>query len=112
MRKEDLYMEIDIDTLRELSNIGHIKFTAHILSRLQEREIYPSDIRHCIRTGHIIEAYPKDYPFPSCLVLGCTLHHKPLHVVIGVGEGYLWLITAYFPNPAKWDDNFSQRKEQ
>ena len=104
-------MEINIETLRELCNNRRIKFTAHILARLQERGIYPSDIRNCINTGRIIEQYPDDYPFPSCLVLGCTVDKKSLHVVVGVGEGNLWLVTAYYPDPAKWENGFSKRKE-
>ena len=110
MRLED-DVELSIDNLRQMCNDRAIKFTAHILARLEERGIFPSDIRHCITTGHIIEQYPDDYPYPICLVLGCTVENKPLHVVVGVGEGRLWLITAYFPNPDKWEDDYSKRKE-
>lgn len=103
---------IDIDNLRELCNNRAIKWTTHVIARLQERHIDPSDIKNCIATGHIIEQYPNDYPYPSCLVLGNAKSDKALHVVIGVGEGNLWLITAYYPNPAKWNDDFSIRKER
>lgn len=60
----------------------------------------------------IIEDYPDDYPFPSCLVLGATVNGKVLHVVVGVGDGCLWLITAYYSDPLKWNDDFSIRKER
>ena len=103
-------MEINIDILRELCNTGSIKWTTHILARLQERGIYPSDVKQCINTGRIIEQYPDDFPFPSCLVLGCSVNGKELHVVVGVGDGLLWLVTAYYPDPAKWENNFSVRK--
>ena len=105
-------MAIDINILRDLCHNRAVKYTAHIMARLEERGIYPSDIRQCIQTGRIIEQYPDDYPFPSCLVLGATEENKALHVVVGIGEGRLWLITAYYPDPAKWENDFSIRKEQ
>ncbi len=103
---------MDISDLRKLCEDGAIKWTAHVVARLQERGIEPSDIRNCITTGHIIEDYPDDYPYPSCLILGATVNGKMIHTVVGVGEGYLWLITAYYPDPLKWNNDFSTRKEQ
>ena len=34
-------------------------------------------------TGEIIEEYPNDYPYPSCLTLGNLNTKWPLHVVVG-----------------------------
>ena len=61
-------------------------------------------------TGELIEEYPTDYPYPSCLVLGKSVHDKPLHAVIGIGGGYIWIITAYFPDELKWENDFKTRK--
>ena len=104
-------MSISIGDLQKLCETGAIKWTTHVLARLQERGIEPSDIKNCIATGRIIEQYPSDYPYPSCLVLGVTMEEIALHVVVGVGAGYLWLITAYYPDPLKWNEDFSIRKE-
>jgi len=103
---------MEIGDLQKLCDDRSIKWTAHVVARLQERGIEPSDIKNCITTGRIIEDYPDDYPFPSCLVLGATVNGKVLHVVVGVGDGCLWLITAYYPDPLKWNDDFSIRKER
>ncbi|MCL2362784.1 MAG: DUF4258 domain-containing protein [Defluviitaleaceae bacterium] len=51
-----------------------------------------------------------NYPHPSALMLGYTDNSKPLHIAIGVGGGFAWLITAYFPNPEKWEIDFKTRK--
>lgn len=104
-------MSLDIDIIRELCKNRAIQWTAHVLARLQERGIEPSDVKQCIATGRIIEEYPDDYPYPSCLVLGEAISGHRLHVVIGVGENRLWLITAYRPDPGKWNHDFSVRKE-
>ncbi len=103
-------MELSLIEIKKLCADGKIKWTAHILSRLQERGIEPSDIRQCIKTGEMIEEYPIDYPYPSCLVLGLSLSGKCLHVVIGVGNEHLWLITAYYPDNKRWDDTYKVRK--
>ena len=62
--------------------------------------------------GEIIEDYPDDYPYLSCLVLEYTVKGHVLHVVVGMSETRLWLITAYQPNPEQWSDDFKVRKEQ
>lgn len=100
-----------IDELKALCEAGQFKWTTHIMMRLQERNINPSDVRNCILTGEVIEDYPDDYPYPSCLVLGASVAGKMLHVVMGHGEGFLWLITAYYPSEDKWQPDFKHRKE-
>lgn len=54
-----------------------------------------------IMTGEIIEQYPNDYPYPSCLTLGNKDTDKPLHAVVGTNGEQLWIVTAYYPSPEK-----------
>ena len=86
-------------------------WTGHILERIFRREISMDDVTTVLTNGEIIEKYPNDYPFPSCLVLGHTKEGKPLHVVCGSNGTELWLITAYIPNPAEWTDDLRQRRK-
>jgi hypothetical protein len=79
--------------------------------RLQQRGINPSDIKNCIMKGEIIENYPEDYPYPSCLILGTSIERKIIHIVAGIGNECLWIITAYFPATDKWNKDFKTRKE-
>lgn len=102
---------IDIDILRELCNNGSIRWTMHVMKRLILRNISQDEILHAIRTGEIIEQYPNDYPYPSCLILGITIAGKYLHVVCGNGDNEVWMITAYYPDPAEWQDDFKTRKK-
>jgi hypothetical protein len=69
-------------------------------------------VENALMNGEIIEQYPTDYPFPSCLVLGYTKAGKPLHVVCGSSGVELWLITAYFPSPSEWTEDFKQRRKK
>ena len=104
-------MELSVEELQTLCLAGKFKWTAHILTRLQQRGINPSDVRNCIMTGEIIEQYPTDYPYPSCLILGVSMEQKYLHTVIGCGENFLWLITAYYPDLEEWESDLKTRKE-
>jgi hypothetical protein len=79
--------------------------------RLIKRGITRDDVICALANGDLIEQYPDDYPSPSCLVLGVTVRGERLHVVCGLGEPDLWIITAYYPNPARWNADFKIRKE-
>ena len=87
------------------------QMTQHAELRRRQRGITVPDIRQAIQGGRIIEDYPDDYPFPSCLILGYTGDGDPLHVVCGAGDGQLFVITAYHPDPDKWEPDWSTRKE-
>ena len=87
-----------------------LRWTNHILERLFQRNILIDDVKTALLDCEIIEQYPNDYPFPSCLALGHTIARKTLHTVCGSNGTELWLITAYFPNPAEWTDDFKQRR--
>ena len=88
-----------------------VRWTGHILERIFRRGIYMDDVIDVLTNGEIIEQYPSDYPFPSCLVLGHTQTGKILHVVCGSNGMELWLITAYIPSPDEWTEDFRQRRK-
>ena len=104
-------MELDILELRKLCIPTNIRITLHAAKRLEQRGIFIKDVISCITNGEIIEQYPDDYPYPSCLIFGLSVNEKFLHVVIGHHESELFLITAYFPSTDKWESDFKTRKE-
>ena len=85
---------------------GKIQWTDHVQRRITQRGIMRQEVKDAILTGEIIEEYPNDYPFPSCLMLGANC----LHVVCGIGAGILWIITAYRPTSDKWEADLKTRK--
>jgi uncharacterized DUF497 family protein len=74
------------------------------------RRIKFADVREVILNGEIIEQVLNDYPNPSIVILGYT-NNQPLHIVIGVDNDKLWLITAYSPAINLWEDDRKTRKE-
>ena len=102
---------MNINIIKNLCTDETIEVTQHILLRFQQRHISYSEIKQAILSGEIIEDYPDDYPYPSCLILGKTNDNRILHVVVGLSESKLWLITAYIPDPTQWSDDFRNRNE-
>ena len=101
---------MDINDLRQLYANGVYHWTDHILVRMIQKGISENDIESVLMDGEIIEEYPSDYPYPSCLVIGRNTISDILHVVCGIGDNSLWLITAYYPSQDKWDDGYKTRK--
>ena len=102
--------EISLESLHSLCTDETITLTQHLQLRMRERGIKYADIKNAIMTGKIIEQYPTDQPFPSCLIFGLSVQSKPLHVVCGIGEGLLWIITTYYPDSNKWEPDFETRR--
>ena len=99
-----------IEDIASLCKAQSVRWTRHILERIFQRGILLEDVINALSNGEIIEQYPTDYPFPSCLVMGKTRSGKSLHVVCGSSGTELWLITAYFPNPVEWTEDFKHRR--
>lgn len=101
---------MQIEEIRSLCQDETIVMTQHVSLRCRERGIRLEDMKKAIMLGEIIEDYPDDYPYPSGLILGCSVAGQILHVVCGVGGDLLWIITAYYPSMDKWEADFRTRK--
>ncbi len=103
-------MLFDIDDIRRALQEDNIQWSGHVLTKMQQREIKVKDVIKCVLSWEIIEYYSSDYPFPSCLIAGRCDNDKVLHVVCSLGEGNVWMITAYYPNTNEWLEDFNTRK--
>ena len=90
-------MALDILELRKLCIPKNIRITLHAAKRLEQRGIFLKDVISCIMNGEIIEQYPDDYPYPSCLILGMSIEDKYLHVVIGNHKSEFVPYNSLFP---------------
>lgn len=100
------------EQIRVLCLTRKIKWSTHAAERIQERGIARVDVLHCLENGEIIEDYPNDFPYPSCLVYGYTVKHIVLHVVVGCDGNYLYIITAYYPDVIHFSTDLRTRKER
>lgn len=102
---------IDIANLRTYFENDEVLISDHAAMRFRQRGLKVKNIRFAVNNGEIIEQYPDDYPFPSCLILGKTIDGKYIHVVMSDEGKMSRIITAYYPDPNKWDDQLKVRKE-
>jgi len=98
---------LKIEDIRNLCTNDTIVSTEHLVTRMRQRKIRLKDIKQAIQRGEIIKQYPTDTPFPSCLINGDNLH-----IVCSIGEGYLYIITAYRPSPEQWEAGARIKKEK
>ena len=104
-------MNLQIDKIQYLVKNDLIKWSSHVLKRMLQRNITTDDVINCILSGEIIENYPDDYPFPSCLIFGYAINNKILHVVIGNDNNMvIYVITAYYPDNIKFNDDLKTRR--
>lgn len=103
---------MDIQKLHKLVQQGKYEWKKHVLVRLAERNILQAEVVKVVLTGEIIEEYPKDYPLPSCLILG-WVGNKPFHIVVGLDtiSEIVYFITAYEPNLEEFESDFKTRRK-
>jgi hypothetical protein len=102
---------INIKTLRQYYQDDMIIVSEHAAERFRQRNIKAIDIRFAVFNGEVIEQYPDDFPYPSCLILGKTPSSMPIHIVMSDEGSMSRIITAYYPDINKWSSDFKTRKE-
>ena len=103
---------MDLELCRRLCLESKIIWTQHCLERMQERDISRADVKNGIQTGEVIENYPDDYPNPSCLVFGYTVNGRILHIVVGCDMINIYIITAYYPDTNKFENDLKTRRKR
>ena len=88
-----------------------LTFRLHAVQRMFERGVTGAAVREVLEHGEVIEDYPQDQPFPSCLMLG-RVGNRPLHVVTAdnVPDDETIVITVYEPDLLRWEADFKQRR--
>ncbi len=103
---------MDIEKLIESIRKNHILITDHADEEATSDGPSYDEILFSTLKGEIIEDYPDDRPYPSCLIFGETFSGNPVHSVwaYNIDTGWAVLITVYRPDPEKWF-NWTQRKK-
>jgi hypothetical protein len=90
-------------------------YTRHARDEMEAEElggIIEQEVFDAVSRGKIIETYPDDAPYPSCLIYGRTSENRPLHVLCAYSndDNIAIIITAYQPDPNRWA-NFERRTQ-
>ena len=102
--------KINIKSIQNNVKKGKIIWIEHCLNRLNQRDILIEDVISTINTGKIIEYYYDDYPYQSCLILGKDCNNEVLHIVCGLNGNTVYVITAYYPDSIKWEEDMKTRR--
>jgi hypothetical protein len=97
---------MDLEWIIEAIRQRRLRITDHADQEAAAGALTLDEIYESVILGEIIEDYPTDAPFPSCLVLGFTQTGTPVHSVWAYNEHGSWavLITVYRPDPTRWID--------
>ena len=88
------------------------RLTRHATIQRLERGIVMAMLKQALSNGEVIERYPDDIPYPSCLVLGWLESGDPLHIVCSRSEKAprLRIVTVYEPGDDQWEPDYKTRK--
>ena len=83
-------------------------FSRHGDQERQNDNLTLFEVEEALCTGRILEQYEDTGRGESCLVAGFTDSGKPLHIVCGVMEHYLVIVTVYIPSPPKFKNPYER----
>jgi len=91
---------------------NRVRITYHADEEAEADRLSFDEIFFAVLHGEIIEDYPTDRPYPSCLIYGETFSGDPVHTVWAYNEQNRWavLITVYRPDPGQWIDRRARRR--
>ena len=103
---------LNIENIKNCIIQKSIYWTKHCLNRINQRNILISDVKKAIMNGKIIEYYYDDYPNPSCLISGKDKNKRILHIVCGMKDNIVYMITAYYPDSKEWEEDMKTRRKE
>jgi len=101
---------MDINFVREKVRKQEYDLSSHAHRERQEEQITIAEIEQALFEGDILEKYPKDERGESCL-LAAKVENKPLHIVCGMRNNRLLIVTVYRPKLPIWKSYKERTKE-
>jgi hypothetical protein len=102
-----------LDKIRALAARGEVRISLHGYEELAGDSIHVVDIVDGLNAAIVVEDYPTYPKGPCVLVLEHDRTSEPIHVVWGIPAGQdspAVVVTAYRPDPAKWDETWRKRR--
>lgn len=95
---------MELGQLIQAIHSGCVRITDHADEEAANDQLAIDEVYFSVLHGEIIENYPQDHPYPSCLVYGSAPDGEPVHSVwaYNAQNGWAVLITVYRPDPHRW----------
>ena len=102
------------NTIQACFKAAQVLYTKHAKDEMESEEfgeIRVTEVTEAALNGKIIESYPDDTPYPSCLIFGSSSKRRPIHIVCAYSaeSDMVIVVTVYHPDPTRWID-FERRK--
>ena len=99
-------MKLNIEDIINAIRQDRIQITDHADEEAHADRLTFDEIFFSVLQGEIIEEYPEDRPYPSCLIYGDSFNGEPIHCVWAYNQDSQWavIITVYRPDPNRWID--------
>lgn len=107
-------MSDTLATLKRLVASGDARVSEHGYEELSDDGLTAREIVKGIGKAILLEDYPAYPKGASVLVLQSDTNGQPVHVVWGIPKGHerpAVLVTAYRPDPSRWNADFKKRKK-
>jgi len=102
-----------VKKVHELIRAGDVRISEHGYDELAEDGLTAREVLSGIVDAVVVEKYPNYPKGPCVLYLQKDKTGVPIHVVWGIPKGHdrpVVLVTAYRPEPERWDQSFTQRR--
>ncbi|MGH9199986.1 MAG: DUF4258 domain-containing protein [Vicinamibacterales bacterium] len=106
-------MSETLEQVRALVARGDVQVSLHGYEELATDNIRVHDIIDGLASAVMVEDYPDYAKGPCVLVLQQDHDDQPIHVVWGIPAGQespAVVVTAYRPDPSKWDETWQRRR--
>jgi hypothetical protein len=97
---------MDIENIVDAIRNNRVRITDHADEEAFDDSLTFEEIYFSVMYDEIIEDYPNDKPYPSCLIMGKNFSGDPIHSVWAYNPINQWtvLVTVYRPDPERWID--------
>jgi len=101
-----------IESIVESIQGERVRITDHADEEAYNDGLSVGEILGSIEAGEIIEDYPDDRPYPSCLILSRNPKGEVVHSVWAYNQSTRSsvLVTVYSPDPRLWIDGKVRRR--
>lgn len=106
-------MSQTLEQVRALVAHGEVRVSVHGYEELAADDVRVRDVVDGLAGAVVVEDYPEYPKGPCVLVLEHDKAGQPIHVVWGIPLGQdspAFIVTAYRPDPATWDEAWRKRR--
>ena len=106
-------MSETLEAVKKLVATGEVRISEHGYDEIAADGIYVREILSGVDKAIVVEDYPAFPKGRAVLVLQFDKDSRAVHVVWGIPKGFTSpavVVTAYRPNPDRWDKTFTKRR--